>query len=309
MLGELAVLVTAICWGISPSLYALGVETTNPFVANTVRLLITSVFSIILGLLLTEVFFWDPIEIGFLVLASLVGIGFGDWLYLKSLEAADVSFVVPLVYSYPLLVALIKSILYHDPPSSFTIVGAMVILCGVTIVVRERRDKNRAASETTDNSNCISRVTARRLARKVSIIQVILPIVTSMSYTTTIILYARSLEYFPPIMANAIRIPIVSLLFTILLFSNPHGRNEFKRIRGRTAVILGISGILALGIAGVLFLLAIDLIGSARTAAISSTSPIFAAIFAVAFRGEKLTLLQTTGILVTCVGILLVSLG
>ena len=42
MLGEFAIIVTAMCWGISPILYALGVETTDQLVANIIRLAITS---------------------------------------------------------------------------------------------------------------------------------------------------------------------------------------------------------------------------------------------------------------------------
>jgi drug/metabolite transporter (DMT)-like permease len=79
-------------------------------------------------------------------------------------------------------------------------------------------------------------------------------------------------------------------------------------LKGPTIAWLVASGILTVA-SGTLFLWSVDLVGAARTSALSSVSPIFSASIAVLVLGERLTLRLGLGMAVSAVGVLGIVVG
>ena len=141
LLGILLALGAALIWAIVPSLYALGMRDTLPILANAIRLFIGGLFSVIFAIF-TENFIknlpFDPIQVGFLVIITLIGTGFGDWLYFRLLESTDVTFVVGICNIHPLFVALLAIIFKFERLTQMTLLASIVITIGVIFVNTSR---------------------------------------------------------------------------------------------------------------------------------------------------------------------------
>jgi drug/metabolite transporter (DMT)-like permease len=105
--------------------------------------------------------------------------------------------------------------------------------------------------------------------------------------------------------ANLVRIPVAALALNAASLYY-HGR-DFRAYDARTAVVVSLAGLLGLGAGSLLFLYAIQEAGAAKTAVLSSTSPLFAAALAVTFLGERLTPRLAGGAALAVAGMVLVA--
>lgn len=76
----------------------------------------------------------------------------------------------------------------------------------------------------------------------------------------------------------------------------------------RTVAIVALAGLLGTGVGSVLFVYAVDEIGAAKTAFLTTSAPVFALPMGVLFLSEKITARVLLGTLVTIAGIWLVLL-
>jgi len=117
-----------------------------------------------------------------------------------------------------------------------------------------------------------------------------------------------SLQYFTTLTANAIRTSAVGLLLFLIVFGHPmKGRVKKPSRSSLTYSIVG--GIFGLGIGSWLMLVAIDLLGVARSSALFSISPFFSALVAIFVLKEKPSLTRLGGILLVCLGVFLISVS
>ena len=73
-------------------------------------------------------------------------------------------------------------------------------------------------------------------------------------------------------------------------------------------LILGVAGLVGgTGIANLLFISAIHLIGAPRAAIVTASSPIFSAVLAGIFLKERISWLSALGILIITIGTMIVS--
>jgi drug/metabolite transporter (DMT)-like permease len=105
--------------------------------------------------------------------------------------------------------------------------------------------------------------------------------------------------------ANSIRLPTVALVLLVV----SAGMNSLKpREYGwRSIGIVGSAGVLGIGIGSLLFLFAIQVTGAAKTAALSSTSPLFAVPLSAVFLHERLTIPVVLGTILCVVGVILLA--
>ena len=108
--------------------------------------------------------------------------------------------------------------------------------------------------------------------------------------------------------ASTIRLPFAALVLTLAALRL--GRLDSRRLelKPATSAWLVFAGLLTVASA-TLFLLSVDLAGAARTAAISSVSPVFSATMAVLVLGEQLTPRLALGMGISLAGVLAIVLG
>ncbi|MEM0487741.1 MAG: DMT family transporter, partial [Candidatus Bathyarchaeia archaeon] len=137
MIGEVLALCAALCWTISAVLYREALIDVKPILANTIRSIGTSMF-IMTILALTggfKVLISLPAHVIMLACVSgLVGLGFGDTLYLLSLEVIGVSRAVPITCSYPLFNIIFASLLEGEKVEWQIILAAVAIVAGIWLL-------------------------------------------------------------------------------------------------------------------------------------------------------------------------------
>lgn len=113
-----------------------------------------------------------------------------------------------------------------------------------------------------------------------------------------------------PLAANAVRVPAALGIAGIALLAREPATALRNRPTPRQTAQGVLAGLIALGCGALLFFYSIQNIGAARAAVLSSLSPIFVAILAAVFLGERPSYRQILGVLLAVSGVgLLVGLA
>jgi drug/metabolite transporter (DMT)-like permease len=139
------------------------------------------------------------------------------------------------------------------------------------------------------------------------LIGVVLALVAAVGWSASTVMVRPALEQIDAIMASTIRLPFATVV--LLLVAGRMGKVDSRRLvlsRGSLAWLV-LAGLLTV-FSATLFLVAVDMAGAARTAALSSVSPIFSATIAVLLLGEQLTRRLALGMAVSLGGVLAIVL-
>ena len=303
LLGILAALGAAFCWETAPSLYVLGMKDTPPLLANAIRTSAAGLFSFFFAILVGNFFKqmpFDPIQVLFLVAITFLGMGFGDWLYLRCLKTAEVSFVVGIANIYPVFVVILTVLLGTEQLTALAIIAAVIIVGGVLMIsttnkVREFQHPRSQPSTPGSVGTIYTKPT-------------ILAILAGGTWAISMIGLGFSLQYFTTLTANAIRTSAVGMLLFLIVFRQPMKRRVKKPSRSSLTYSI-VGGIFGLGIGSWLMLVAINLLGVARSSALFSISPFFSSLVAIFVLKEKPPFTRLGGILLVCLGVFLISIS
>jgi len=300
--GILYALGAALCWAIAPILYSIGLKDVSANLANMLRLSVAGVFSLIAAILWED--FWnlwpfDWAQIVIIIALSFIGMGFGDWLYLKGLKSMDVSFIVGISNIYPLFVAFF-AILFGTESFNFLILLASIIIVSGVILVSITSNKNVILH---NEAHTPSPDSGMQIYRKTTILMIL----AAFTWGITIYGLGFSLQYYPPFSANAIRMSAVAGILGLSFLHRPT-RNKISTPSLSSLALLIIGSVIGPGIGAWMMLVALDLLGPTRSSAIFSVSPFFAAWIAILVLKEKLTLIRFGGIILVCLGVILISI-
>ena len=283
--GEICAIMAALCWAFGASLYKKAICDMNPIKFNLIRS--TSVliyaFSIVFILgKLGSVFNLDLSTITIMGISSILVLVAGDTLYFIGLRTIGVTKTVPITYSYSILVVLLGGIILDEAITLQLILGTITIILGVWLVANTALDQ-------TQQSNT-------------SLIGVISSLGTVLCWGFGVVFFKIILDSNDPYILAAGRmlflIPTLAILSII-----PYGNKSSNRKISRIQLVLALlSGLISLGIGDNLLYLALDSTNTNIVAPLTSLTPIFSALIAIIFLGEKVskktiiaTLLVTTG--------------
>ncbi len=301
LLGILAALGAAFCWATAPSLYVLGMKDTPPLIANAIRVSAAGLFSFLFAILVGNFFKqmpFDPVQVVFLVAISFLGMGFGDWLYLRCLKVTEVSFIVGITNMYPLFVVMLTVLLGTEQVTSLAIIAAVLIVGGVFLIS--------TTNEVSKSQHTRSQPSAPGSVANTYSKSIILAILAGGTWGISMFGLGFSLQYFSILTANAIRTSAVGMLLFLIVFLQPM-KGQVKKTSRSSLTYSIIGGIFGLGIGSWLMLVAINLLDAARSSALFSVSPFFSAIVAIFVLKEKPSLTRLGGILLVCLGVFLIS--
>ncbi|MCD6599945.1 MAG: DMT family transporter [Dehalococcoidia bacterium] len=239
---------------------------------------------------LSDLTFFGWRYLAYIVGSAIVGVGIGSILEIKSMSLADISLVYPINFSLYFLSASVMAVIFFDEPiTSYTILGAVFIIIGITLlsVPSKVREGGTLKSDRAKG--------------------VILASISGLCWGGATILSKLALQVLDPLMLNVVRLPFVILpLLTFSLARN--GFSEYKRYTRKNLIQAGVSGVVNHAIGTMLFLIAVNHIGAAKASILTSISPLFIAPLSVIFLKEKLTKRVILGIIVCSLGILLTTL-
>ena len=275
----------ALCWAFGASLYKKAIRDMNPIKFNLIRSTSVLIYAFSIVFILGKwgsVFNLDLSTITIMGISSILVLVAGDTLYFIGLRTIGVTKTVPITYSYSILVVLLGGIILDEAITLQLILGTITIILGVWLVANKALDQ-------TQKSNT-------------SLIGVISSLGTVLCWGFGVVFFKIILNSNDPYILAAGRmlflIPTLAILSII-----PYGNKSNNRKISRMQLVLALlSGLISLGIGDNLLYLALDSTNTNIVAPLTSLTPIFSALIAIIFLGEKVskktiiaTLLVTTG--------------
>jgi DME family drug/metabolite transporter len=291
MLGELASLISAICWTFSAALYKIALKETDPLIANIIRIIFTSFSLIFICFLLNrinELFIISFMPLFYIILSSLIGLGLGDLTYMYSLDLIGVSRAVPISSIYPLFTIFFSFLFFNEKISLIVFIGALIIILGIWILFKEEK------SNFSNNRNNKKGYFAA--------------ILCAILWGLSISLMGEALKFLDSLIVNTLRVIILSIFFIFLMIFNNIRRRIFK-IKIKTCFILGLAGFIALGLGWISLSIGLILIGAAKAVPISSITPLFSLIIGKIFLKEKIGINIVIGAITIFIGVIFINLG
>ncbi|UCE43455.1 MAG: DMT family transporter [Candidatus Bathyarchaeota archaeon] len=296
MIGELAALGTAILWAIAAVLYKRALLDTKPISANIVRCAFTGVILIACLIVIGRITVLASVSAQTSILASLsgvVGLCFGDTLYMVSLKLAGVARAVSITSTYPLFNIVLAIFLRRETFSLWVVLSAVTIVLGIWFLSwGEKKD--------------VEALHKRKLIRGVAsalATAVIWAVSISMINMAVLLPETGSLDY--ALAVNTLR-NLAAAVF--LLASAPITDRNFHFLKMQRGTVLSLvsGGIAALAVGWFLLIVSFLYIPESQAVPISSTSPLFAAIAGMVFLREPLTPKIVAGLTLIVVGISLI---
>ena len=291
MLGELASLISAICWTFSAALYKIALKETDPLIANIIRIIFTSFSLILICFLLNrinELFIISFMPLFYIILSSLIGLGLGDLTYMYSLDLIGVSRAVPISSIYPLFTIFFSFLFFNEKISLIVFIGALIIILGIWILFKEEK------SNFSNNRNNKKGYFAA--------------ILCAILWGLSISLMGEALKFLDSLIVNTLRVIILSIFFIFLMIFNNIRRRIFK-IKIKTCFILGLAGFIALGLGWISLSIGLILIGAAKAVPISSITPLFSLIIGKIFLKEKFGINIVIGAIIIFIGVVFINFG
>ncbi|MCC6179288.1 MAG: DMT family transporter [Chloroflexi bacterium] len=291
--GDLVSLAAALGWA-STTVMARHISRSMPAVwYNALRIIIASVGMLALlpwTLGQTDLSRVNPLAFVFLFGSVLCGFALGDTAFYEGMRRIGVARAAPIAGCHPLVTALLAVLWLGEPVTLWLVGGVVVIGVGVWLITTDQ-------APTSPSAGLVGSFAAG----------VGLSLVAAVGWAISTVIVRPALQEIDAVLASTLRLPVAACV--LLLVANRLGRLDGRKLvlTRDTAGWLVVSGILTL-FSATLFLWSVDLIGAARTAALSSASPIFSATMAVLWLGEVLTVRLVLGMGVSVAGVLLIAL-
>lgn len=296
MIGEFAALGAAISWTVSALLYRKALLETRPLSANIIRLTLTGVvlliFLVASGTL--QVLASLPTTVAFLAaISGIIGLGFGDTLYMISLKIIGVARAVPVTCTYPLFNLVWVALAMNGSVTWSVALSAVIIIAGIWLLSLEEERSSVSPQ------------------RSVLVKGLLVAVVTALLWSVSIALMDIAVEETPNLSSafaiNCVRIFAVAASFA---FSAPllDKNRGFLRMRKTTVATLLVGGIVALGLGWFLLTYSFIYTSAARAVPISSATPLFSTLGGIFIFHEKVSGKNILGSVVIVVGIFIMFL-
>ena len=293
ILGEFVAIGAALAWAVG---FLIIKPISTKFSAISINTIVLSAAWIVLVAIvipsgkLSDLTFFGWRYLAYIIGSAVAGQGIGFILEIKSMSLADISLVYPINVSlYFLSTSTMAVILFDEPITFYTILGAAFIIIGITLLSVPPKVKE---GETLKSDRAKG---------------VIFASIAGLFCGGATILAKLVLQVLDPLMLNVVRLPFVILPLVIFSLAR-NGFSGYKRYTRKDLTQAGASGVVNYAIGTVLFYLAVNHIGAAKASILSSISPLFIAPLSVIFLKEKLTKRVILGIIVCSLGISLTTL-
>jgi DME family drug/metabolite transporter len=294
MIGELAALGAALSWAISAILYREALLKAKPISANIVRLTCTSAVLLVFLVIIGRFGILMSLPAYTVVLAcvsGIIGLGFGDTLYMISLKLIGVVRAVPITCTYPLFNLLWAVFLIREPVTLQVVLGAVTIVFGIWLLSRKEE-------------GCVTEIQKKSLVMGV-VAALATAILWSVSISMINMAVKETADLDHALAINTIRVTAIAVSF---LASAPiiERDRSFMKMQRRTLSLLVAGGIVALGLGW--FFLTFSFINTleSRAVPISSTTPLFSTLSGIIFLHEKVTVKNAFGSILIVAGVFLI---
>lgn len=296
-MGAAAALASSALWALTSVLLASQSGRIRPALMSAIRSLTASIF--LIAMLIATASLGQLGEMSLITGISMAGSGIlgqaaGDTLYINALGFLGVNRTFPITNSaYPFFTLLLAILLLGEEAAWTLPIGGALIVGGISWIVLEQRRADEAGDV------------------KVELMRGLIFAVAAAIFWATATVWLRGQQgHLDAIGAASLRIPAASAAVwaTIAL---TRSRPRPAPLRAATPMgfgVVAVAGLLGTGIGSVLFIYAVEHLGAAKTAFLTTSAPVFALPMGVVFLSEQLSPRILLGTAVTIAGIWLVLL-
>jgi drug/metabolite transporter (DMT)-like permease len=294
VIGEISALGSALCWAISSSMTKSLSGKVEPLSLNFIRcagaaLVIWAILPFYPGL--NGLSFIPADALFFLVFSALLGMSIGDTLYIRGLRLINVTLAFPIAQAVTPLLTVIAAVLFlREEITKTFILGTTLILLGIYLVAIPAGTTFRSLGPPFE-----------KRGTGISLI-----LVASLFWTVSIAFLKLGLQKVDPFLANGVRLPISAMALLPLVFFEKSFPEGPAISRPRLVILGAITGLLAFGIGGFLFLTAIRDAGAGKAIVLTSCAPLLGLPISVIFLKERVTRRIQTGTILVVLGMILV---
>jgi DME family drug/metabolite transporter len=250
------------------------------------------------------------------IFAAVLGIIIGNFLYFTSLNLIGVSKAYPIAMTYPLLTYVLEIMFLDGSFHWMKLLGIISIIVGVIFISISQsnknsddeliRSKNTEGEEKTHHNNKLF----SKISKNKTFFGIFLALITTITWAsgTTLIKYGLNHTDVEIIPINGARM-IFLIPFALIIHFVTRKKNEDKqKITWKNVTIVGIGALFGLVMANVVYLMALDAVGTSTTAAIAASGPLITTPLSVIFLKEKIDWEIIKGTILTIIGNILVVL-
>ena len=225
-------------------------------------------------------------EWGLLLANVIIGLVIADVLYLTSIREIGLSRTLALTGIFPLATLFWEHLLLQQPLTADLLLGSCLVVVGVILLAGQVKAKSGAQE-----------IGVERLK-----FGIFIALVAAVLWGLSTVLIKPAMAHMTAVQANAVRMPLVSLLLYLTRVW-PNENENMARLDWRTLGVLSLTGILGMGVGGLMFLAALKDLGPARAVTITSVSPVFGLIFGVVFLKERVSVRIVAGVVFCVAGV------
>jgi drug/metabolite transporter (DMT)-like permease len=286
--GALAALGSAVAWAVTSLLARSLMSELGSVGVNAIRSTIGGVLLVAWVLATVGVGAFTTISTSawlLLGLSIVTAIALGDTVFFESTRAIGVGRAMTISTTYPLGAAVIAGAFLNEPVTVPIAVGSLVTMAGLVLIVAPW---------------------AERAPEERFWLGVGAAAIASLAWAVSTVLVKPPLAEMGPVTAQAIRLPVASMVLWLTPWARSVPRT-FARSSRTVRVRLVILGAIT-SVSSVMFVAGVKHAGVAVASVLSSTAPMFAIPLAVVFLDERVTLHALVGIALTLAGIIVLQL-
>lgn len=289
MIGELGGLACAPLWAISSILLKSQTGKVDALRINALRGIYASAFVIALVPIFGKIDQLRDVSlpgVAYLWTATIVGLVLGDTLYIKGMAIIGVVRALPMSVIYPILVLPFSVFIVGEKLSPLTIVGILLTVVGLYVITAPKRGIEKVSDE----------------SRKRYWVGILFTLGALLCWAVGTTILNFGMVKLDPIVASAFRMPFMTLVLLTIVFVRKDTRKAWHP-GWRSLSLLGLAGILGIGLGGLFFMIGLKYAGPAKTAILSSTSPLFGIPLSALILREKVTIRIVLGTILCLIGI------
>ncbi|MFQ5977603.1 MAG: DMT family transporter [Candidatus Heimdallarchaeota archaeon] len=297
--GELAALIGTLLFGIANVVYRSQREEIDATSINALKIWESVPFLVLLVIVLGIVGEINEFSLRILILLGvsvILGLIFGDLLYLKGQELAGVSRAFPIAMTFPLITYLLEIAFLEETFLFSKGLAIFVIVSGVALI----------GSSAAESDNQSSVTPQAPISHELGL-GILLAILAAFLWATGALVLREGVEDVDPIVAALVRIAFASILMAPMV-GITYQKKNWEIPASKSIVLVLIAGFFGMTIGSTLYVIAIKLSGASTTAAITATAPVISIPLSAVFLKEKITPLIIVGTFLTVIGVLLLVL-
>jgi drug/metabolite transporter (DMT)-like permease len=290
-MGTLIALLCAASWAAgSLSMQGLS-KRLDPFSLNAPRTLIGGLSVLIYSLLSGRAPGYSMItaeKLFFMLGSIIVGGGLGDALYVASMARVGASRAFPISSTYPAF-ALIFGILFLSEPVTLALILGVPLVIGGIILISNGGNGHDVSLNSPEGRQGI-----------------LYALAAAVLWATAIVLLAPGLDGLDPVVVSSVRTPALS----VLLWGVVAMRRSWPKLQAlsqRDWWVIGGGGFVGWGLGIILFVISVSMLGAARSAVLTSVSPLFALPLTILIWKEKVTWKVWLGTALAVAGVIVVG--